>query len=173
MRLILASSSKYRQAFAKEWGLSFTCIHPNINEDIISTDTHTNRSQCPPDQLCLAIAKAKASAVLEILKAQKEEEECLIVTSDQVSWFNQRIREKPRDLAQAREWMIEYQKSPIRVCTAIVVTHFPSERPEFVNNLKFKRWNLTNCGRERNLRVKCTRKFQLMYWMNFYRRMKY
>jgi septum formation protein len=133
MQIILGTSSVYRISFASSWGLKFKTMSPDIREDLVlaqSNQSLKHRAESRPHELCLAIAKAKADAIL--VQLSSSEEEYLIVTSDQVSQFDGKIREKPTSIDQARLWMKEYQTKPIKVCTAIVVTHFPSGRQESV-----------------------------------------
>lgn len=48
----------------------------------------------------------------------------LLITSDQVAYHSGRVREKPRDAAQCREWFPQYATAPgAQVVTAVVVTN--------------------------------------------------
>lgn len=48
----------------------------------------------------------------------------LLITSDQVAYHQGRVREKPRDAAQCREWFPQYAAPPgAQVVTAVVVTN--------------------------------------------------
>jgi predicted house-cleaning NTP pyrophosphatase (Maf/HAM1 superfamily) len=114
-RLILGSSSQYRRQLLTEMGLQFECRSADIDERSVvviddndntdtkqSTDNATTlavtrlaqRPRSDPAKLTIAIAAAKARALLADCKT-----ECLLITSDQVAYFDGEIREKPDDEA--------------------------------------------------------------------------
>ena len=82
--------------------------------------------------LPVAIAKAKASAIIKIFGEEKKndiQEECIILTSDQITLFQDQIRGKPRDLEEARNFLSSYQSGEsCQTVTAVVATHLPSGR---------------------------------------------
>jgi len=112
-------------------------LSPNIDEyavtvpgqDASSSSSSIPRHRSPPDQLSLAVAQAKAQALMNSLeessayRSSHRQQPHLLITSDQVAHFEGEIREKPKDKAQCRNWLRQYTSSPVRVCTAIVVTH--------------------------------------------------
>ena len=62
-RLILGSKSATRQAILREMGLEFSCMSPDIDEKAIG-----DRQQDQPADLVLAVARAKAAALLKTLE---------------------------------------------------------------------------------------------------------
>jgi septum formation protein len=91
MRLILGSSSKFRQRLLRELGyLDFEIMVPDIDEKAVTVAVM--RSHSPPDQLVLAIARAKAEKLKSILG---KEADAILITCDQVVVYQGQIREKP------------------------------------------------------------------------------
>ncbi|MBI3633719.1 MAG: Maf family protein [Candidatus Vogelbacteria bacterium] len=108
MKIILGSSSEWRQKVMRDMGFEFECISPDIDEKSIRfTD---------PKELTMAIALAKSEAVLGRI-----DEPAIIITSDQVVVCNGEIREKPVDTKQARDFLKSYSDYPAETCTAVVV----------------------------------------------------
>ena len=110
MKIILGSSSKYRKELLKSMGYEFEVISPDIDEKAIR---HTD-----PQQLTLAIANAKADAVLKKLTAP-----AIIIASDQVVTWNDQIREKPLDETEARYFLNSSSEAPVCTVSAIVVVN--------------------------------------------------
>ncbi len=80
-KIILASSSVYRQALLRRLQLEFDCISPNIDE--------TPHPGELPEQLVTRLATSKA---LQIAKTQPDS---LIIGSDQVASLGSRLLGKP------------------------------------------------------------------------------
>jgi septum formation protein len=90
------------------------------------------------------IAKAKAAAILSQLQEQdqaaaigKEVDEeggaqarsRVVITSDQIVLFRNKVRGKPRDAAEARQFLASYQDGEMcQTVAAVVATHLPSGR---------------------------------------------
>ncbi len=89
MRLILASSSKYRQQILQKLQLSFESISPGIDENIKPNET--------AKQLVLRLAKEKALHVAKSLYSNtpNDSPNALIIASDQVAVLNDEILTKP------------------------------------------------------------------------------
>lgn len=115
MRLILGSSSEFRRAVMDELGFEYEVMAPEIDEKAIRIDD--------PDALVLAIAHAKADALVGAVKG-----EALIITSDQVVVWNGEIREKPQDREEAKRFIMSYGEHPAVIINGLVVTHVPSGR---------------------------------------------
>ena len=81
MRLILASSSPYRQDMLKRFGLPFIAISPQVDE--------TPLPQEAPAALALRLARAKAAAVA------RQQPGALVIGADQVATFDGRSIGKP------------------------------------------------------------------------------
>jgi len=113
-------------------------LNPDIDEKAVRVpgQEQLSREQSDPAELCSAIAHAKAAFLLSVepLRAQvghSTRTPTLLVTSDQVAYRDGRVREKPRDAAQCREWMAEYATpgdAGAQVVTAIVVTNVSTGR---------------------------------------------
>ncbi len=115
MKIILGSSSRYRQQVLREAGIEFEVMKPNIDEKAIRFGE--------PEKLVLAIANAKADALLE-----KVNEPAILITSDQVVLCEGKIREKPLDKQQAEEFLRSYAAHPVEVVNGIVVANTATGR---------------------------------------------
>jgi len=87
VRLILASSSPYRQALLTRLGLQFEAIAPNIDESPLPGEA--------PEQTALRLAQIKASVVVETNLG------ALVIGSDQVATLDGHQIGKPGDHARA------------------------------------------------------------------------
>lgn len=87
MRLILASSSPYRQDMLKRLGLPFTAISPQVDESPLPGEA--------PAALALRLSRAKAAAVAS------QHPDAVVIGSDQVASFDGRPIGKPGDHARA------------------------------------------------------------------------
>jgi septum formation protein len=110
MKLILGSGSRSRREVLEQAGYQFEVVTADVDEKTIRHDE--------PEKLVLALAKAKAEAVLS-----KVTEPALIITADQVVVCNGQILEKPRDEAEARLFIRGYLKHPMMAVNAVVVTN--------------------------------------------------
>ncbi len=89
-KLILASSSKYRQQALKILGFAFA-VHPS------NVDEYFPGRPSEPDQLVLHLSKLKAEKVAESYA------EGIIMGFDSAGWFDGRILEKPKSRQEAFE----------------------------------------------------------------------
>lgn len=87
--LVLASSSRYRQALLQKLGIPFVSASPDIDESRLPGE--------PAIQLCLRLAVAKARALATRFP------EHLIIGSDQVARLDNHTLGKPGTKAKARE----------------------------------------------------------------------
>ena len=87
MRLILASSSPYRQDMLKRFGLPFTAISPDIDETPFPDER--------PEVLALRLSEAKAAAIAG------QHPGSVVIGSDQVASFENTLVGKPGDHACA------------------------------------------------------------------------
>lgn len=108
MKIILGSQSKGRKKMLEEMGISFEVITASIDEKAIRLED--------PKELTLALARAKAEA----LKPQISES-AILITSDQVVVWNGKIREKPEDKKEVKEFLEGYNLYPAETVTAVVV----------------------------------------------------
>ncbi len=85
--LILASTSRYRQALLQKLGLPFSCAAPNTDE--------TPQPGESAEQLVLRLARLKAASVA------KQVDQGWVIGSDQVCAIDEQILGKPGSHAQA------------------------------------------------------------------------
>ncbi|MFN7161141.1 MAG: nucleoside triphosphate pyrophosphatase [Candidatus Gracilibacteria bacterium] len=110
MKIILGSSSKWRQQILQEAGIEFTVCSPDIDEKAIRHED--------PKELVRLIAHAKNDAVL--LKIQ---DPSLVITSDQVTVFEGVIREKPESEEEARMFLRSYSNAMVQTVTGVCVSN--------------------------------------------------
>ena len=111
MKMILGTASQYRKQVFEEMNYKdFEVMAADIDEKSIRLDD--------PEKLTLALANAKADAL-----QKRIQEPALIITADQVVFWNGEIREKPDSESQAREFLKTYHQAPARVVNGITVTN--------------------------------------------------
>ena len=110
MKIILGSKSKGRKKMLEEMGIEFEVVAADIDEKAVRFDD--------PKELVLALAKAKADAL-----RLKISEPAILITSDQVVTWQGKIREKPEDEKEAKEFLHGYNLRPAETVTAVVVTN--------------------------------------------------
>lgn len=74
----------------------------------------------------LLIAEAKAVALVQRLREENSFSEKIILTADQIVLFDNKIREKPVDEKQAKNYLSSYSNKSVSTVSAVVVTHYPS-----------------------------------------------
>lgn len=121
--LVLGSKSPSRRAILSAAGAEFKTLVPDIDEKAIG-----NRIQNQPAELVRAIAVAKADALVARLASATAADDpvvaellglapgTVLLTSDQVVTYRGTIREKPADVAQAREFVQSYSAAPCGTC---------------------------------------------------------
>ena len=87
MKLVLASSSPYRQKLLQQLQLQFEALSPEINESPLPGES--------PVELVERLAIAKARAIADSCA------DCLVIGSDQVAVHDDEIVGKPKDHADA------------------------------------------------------------------------
>ena len=88
MKIILGSASARRQKILRDMGYEFEIKQADIDEKAIRDPD--------PTKLTLALANAKADALIPKLG-----EDTLLITSDLVVWFQNKIIEKPESKEEA------------------------------------------------------------------------
>ncbi len=123
MKLVLGSSSRWRQSLLRQRGIPHTVLVADIDEKAVQVPGCSDRDTTDPSLLTIAIAEAKADAIMQKMKENAmDQEEQWLITSDQVVWYDGRVREKPRDAEEAREYLHSYAISPAVTVTAICIT---------------------------------------------------
>lgn len=112
MKIILGSQSGNRRMVLKNAGYEFEVMASDIDEKAIRHDDFY--------ELPLLLAKAKAAALLPHITKP-----ALLITADQVIVWNGELREKPRDLAEARQYLETFSGSdyPAECVNGVMVTN--------------------------------------------------
>ncbi|OLP92774.1 (DL)-glycerol-3-phosphatase 1 [Symbiodinium microadriaticum] len=98
--VLLGSSSKWRRAI-------FAQHFPECGSDYLSPDIDEKAIRAEkPEEMCLAIARAKADALAPKVK----DRDVLLVCMDQVVSCDGQIREKPETEAEARQFLESYRQ---------------------------------------------------------------
>uniref|UniRef100_J3MFV5 Maf-like protein n=2 Tax=Oryza brachyantha TaxID=4533 RepID=J3MFV5_ORYBR len=125
LRLILGSSSSSRRQILSEMGYKFTLLSADIDEKEIRKEK--------PEELVVALAHAKADAIMEKLQnngMMKEildsQESTLLITADQVVVHDGVIREKPSTPEEARKFIKGYSESHAATIGSVLVTNVKS-----------------------------------------------
>lgn len=101
--LLLGSGSAVRRQILEAAGVSFEVRKPDIDEKALG-----DRGR-EPEKLVRLLAEAKADALLSAL--ERRDTDRLILTADQVVTCKGNIREKPKDLEEARTFVSSYAGS--------------------------------------------------------------
>ncbi len=106
--LILASASPYRAQLLQQVGLSFSAVSPQVDEEILK-----NKYQGPPQKLAEFLAYEKALSLAD------DYPESLIIGSDQVLLFGNKILSKPKSKTEVIERLTTLQGRTHWLLTAI------------------------------------------------------
>lgn len=107
--LVLASSSPFRRMLMENAGLAFESRAAEIDERKIEAGLEG----ATPDQVALALAKAKAIDVSAHLAG------ALVIGSDQTMSLGSRVYHKPKTLAEAKENLLSLSGKTHRLNSAI------------------------------------------------------
>ncbi|KAG4157982.1 hypothetical protein ERO13_D02G094600v2 [Gossypium hirsutum] len=117
-KIILGSSSLPRRKILTEMGYEFTLMSADIDEKGIRKEK--------PEELVMALAEAKADAILQRLPVSdyvKEAEPTLLITSDQVVVYEGVIREKPANEEEAHQFIKGYSGGHAATVGSVLVTN--------------------------------------------------
>ncbi|MFS7954836.1 putative nucleoside triphosphate pyrophosphatase Maf-like protein [Helianthus anomalus] len=118
-KIILGSSSMARRKILQEMGFHFTVMAADIDEMSIRREK--------PEDLVLALAEAKADAIVSRLGIRGHKEEnahpTLLLTADTVVVYEGTIREKPSSKEEARHFVKGYSGGCAVVVGSVVVTN--------------------------------------------------
>ncbi len=117
-KLILASSSKYRQSLMHKLGLAFDSIAPHIDE----TPEHNEG----PAALVSRLAKQKALAVAE------KHSDAIIIASDQVACLNDSILTKPLTTPNAHAQLSRCSGQTVTFYTSLAVYNGPTNHMDII-----------------------------------------
>ncbi|KAK9071412.1 hypothetical protein SSX86_009981 [Deinandra increscens subsp. villosa] len=119
-KIILGSSSMARRKILEEMGYEFTVMVADIDEKSIRREK--------PEDLVLALAEAKADAIISRLGIEGHKEEnahpTLLITADTVVVYEGMIREKPSSKEEARHFVKGYSGGCAIVVGSVVITNF-------------------------------------------------
>uniref|UniRef100_A0A7S2C1Q1 Uncharacterized protein n=1 Tax=Octactis speculum TaxID=3111310 RepID=A0A7S2C1Q1_9STRA len=111
-KFILGSASASRRALLTATGAKFDVMIPDIDEKAIGV-----RASGDADVLVRLLAGAKADALLD--RIGSDNVGAVLLTGDQVVTYRGQIREKPRDLDEARDFIESYASAPCSTVGAI------------------------------------------------------
>ncbi|XP_078435633.1 uncharacterized protein LOC144706517 [Wolffia australiana] len=117
-KVILGSASATRRQILKEMGYDFTIMTADIDEKSIRKEN--------PEDLVMALAEAKAEAIISRLPYNGYEEHevpTLLITADQVVVHGGSIREKPSGREEAREFIKGYSGGLACTVGSVLVTN--------------------------------------------------
>lgn len=120
-KFILGSASASRQALLEATGASFEVMVPDIDEKALGERANGNA-----DALVRLLAGAKADALIGQLRSN--DTGAILLTGDQVVTYRGEIREKPRDINEARDFIESYASAPCSTVGAICLHDLTSGR---------------------------------------------
>lgn len=118
-KIILGSKSIARRKILAEMGYEFTIMTADIDEKAIRKEK--------PEELVMALAEAKADAIISRLQIADKEvndtEPTLLIASDTVVVYEGMIREKPSSKEEAWQYMRDYSGSKAATVSSVLVTN--------------------------------------------------
>lgn len=118
-KIILGSSSMARRQILSEMGYDFSVLTADIDEKSIRKDK--------PEDLVMALAQAKADAIIARLGAAGQIEQdgqvTLLITADTVVVYKGVVREKPSNEEEARTFIKGYSGYHAAVVGSVLVTN--------------------------------------------------
>ena len=111
MKIILASSSSYRQSILKKLHIPFTCVTPNIDETSILSEKISDQVE--------RLAKDKALTI----GIQKSYQDSYVIGSDQLASFKGQVLGKPGDFATAKKQLLMFSGQTVRFYTGLCLVH--------------------------------------------------
>lgn len=124
LRLILASTSKYRQQQLTDVGIPFSTKKLPVDE--------TPRNGELPDRLALRLANAKARAVADLNKAD------IVLGADQVAALKTRLLHKPGTESKAIEQLSLSSGSTVSLYSAFVLYMNGKKSTEHIETIQIK-----------------------------------
>ncbi|XP_042965875.1 7-methyl-GTP pyrophosphatase isoform X3 [Carya illinoinensis] len=119
VQIILGSSSIARRTILSEMGYEFTIMTADIDEKCIRKDK--------PEDLVIALAEAKADAIISKLQTinhqEKDDEQTILIAADTVVVCEGMVREKPSSKEEARQYLKDYSGSHASTVGSVLVTN--------------------------------------------------
>lgn len=117
-KLILGSSSKYRQNLLKRLGIPFSTLSPDIDESRLDTEL--------AQQYIERITKAKANALFAQLDSN-----CILITSDQCAVFDGDIIGKPHTPEKAITQLQRFSGHSVSFLTGLYVYNSNTQQSRY------------------------------------------
>ncbi|XP_030950525.1 uncharacterized protein LOC126712251 isoform X2 [Quercus robur] len=118
-KIILGSSSIARRKILAEMGYEFTIMTADIDEKCIRKEK--------PEDLVMALAEAKADAILSKLQTisnqEKDDEQKILIAADTVVVYEGVVREKPSSKEEARQFLKDYSGGHAATVGSVLVTN--------------------------------------------------
>ncbi|KAL7081545.1 hypothetical protein ACP275_14G046700 [Erythranthe tilingii] len=118
-KIILGSSSVARKQILSDMGFQFTTMYADIDEKAIRKEK--------PEDLVMALAEAKADAIVGKLQNIKNQEtdgkSTLVIAADTVVVYEGAIREKPSSKEEARQFLKDYSGGHAATVSSVLVTN--------------------------------------------------
>ncbi|KAG6591314.1 7-methyl-GTP pyrophosphatase, partial [Cucurbita argyrosperma subsp. sororia] len=118
-KIILGSSSVARRKILSEMGYEFTIMSADIDEKAIRKEK--------PEELVVALAEAKADALISNLQKnhthEEEADSTILIAADTVVIYEGVIREKPAGKEEARQFMKDYSGGHAATLGSVFVTN--------------------------------------------------
>ncbi|XP_061349701.1 uncharacterized protein LOC133294947 isoform X2 [Gastrolobium bilobum] len=118
-KIILGSSSVPRRKILSEMGYEFTIMPADIDEKSIRKET--------PEELVMALAEAKANAIISKLQTtsnqERVDEPTVVIAADTVVVYEGVIREKPSSKEEARQFLKDYSGRHAATVGSVLVTN--------------------------------------------------
>ncbi|KAL8026706.1 hypothetical protein ABFX02_14G046500 [Erythranthe guttata] len=118
-KIILGSSSIARKQILSDMGFQFTTMYADIDEKAIRKEK--------PEDLVMALAEAKADAIVGKLQNIKNQEtdgkSTLVIAADTVVVYEGVIREKPSNKEEARQFLKDYSGGHAATVSSVLVTN--------------------------------------------------
>ncbi|XP_014502719.1 maf-like protein DDB_G0281937 isoform X1 [Vigna radiata var. radiata] len=118
-KIILGSSSVARRKILAEMGYQFTIMTADIDEKSIRKET--------PEELVMALAEAKANAIISKLQSTSNQERVVeptvLIAADTVVVYEGVIREKPTNKEEARQFLKDYSGRHAATVGSVLVTN--------------------------------------------------
>ncbi|MFT5838482.1 MAG: MAF protein [Bermanella sp.] len=111
MKIILASSSLYRQSILEKLHIPFSCVAPNIDESKGPTESISEQVQ--------RLAKEKALTIA----TQKPYVNSYVIGSDQLASFKGQVLGKPGDFSTAKQQLQMFSGQTVRFHTGLCLVH--------------------------------------------------
>lgn len=115
MKIILATTSPYRQQAFQMLDIPFSAKGSSVNEDFDGRPSN-------PEKLVASLAKLKAEAVA------KNHTDGVVIGFDSVGWFNGKVLEKPKSREEAFDRLHSLSGNNYQFFTGVHVISIPKRR---------------------------------------------